>query len=176
MHNSDREEEESSGAMQSSRAYRSKKLRPYAMKKHHLPKQPGVVFITTEQPKKSRCFPCCCCCGPCIGSCLKWLFLCGSLCFCALVIGMVYIKSTRSCCGGRADTCLTYASIRVPDDYADFVSQFQGQQSVSMHKIGRALEICSTMLQDEGKNNGCYRKLLDCISDHVNPLRHVTTL
>ena len=87
---------------------------------------------------------------------------------------MIYIKSGRTCCGDKSDLCLAYASIRIPDEYELFINQFKGTNGISKHKLQRAFDSCIAVPGD--KTTSCYINLLDCISNHVDPLRHLHTL
>lgn len=138
-----------------------------------------IIYKDRKSSKRRRrccpSFPLLCCCGPCLKGCIKLLFLCGTLFLCAFVIGMIYIKSGRSCCGQRSDMCLIYAQLSQPDEFKSFISQFE---TLPRHKLQRAFDQCLAVVdanatQDE---QTCYTNLMDCISIHANPLGYFDQL
>lgn len=119
----------------------------------------------------------CCCCGPCLGGCLRWLLLCASLCFAALLVGTVYIRSRRSCCGESADLCLIYASLRLPTEYEAMLAPYQDPSpSVSKHTLRRAFDHCLSygdVSTRAGRSSAdCYHDVLQCMNEFVLS-RHV---
>lgn len=122
---------------------------------------------------------CCCCCGPCLGGCVRWLFLCGSLCFAALLVGTVYIRSHRTCCGESADMCLAYASLKLPTEYDSMMEFYRDSTSsshVSKHTLRRSFDHCLSYEEIStraGRNTmDCYHELLHCMTQFVLVRNH----
>lgn len=118
--------------------------------------------------KKRRSCNLLCCCGPCCTSCIKWLFLCSSLCTAAIIIAIVYMREVRSCCGDPIDLCLMYTSVQQPERYDHFISKIRGNRLVQKNKLHRAFNGCVKEVYNE-VGPSCYGSLLTCMEYSIFP-------
>lgn len=146
-------------------------LEPPVMKPYRIVRRPKQKIIYVHEKRKKRgCLSllCCCfrCCGPTCSSCLKWLIASFFLCVAVVIVAIVYLRESRSCCGGPVDLGLLYASMYDLEGYNDFVRSLHGNILKKNH-LHRAYTSCVKL--SSASDPSCYATLLTCMQHTVFP-------